>query len=364
MKLIKSMLVNAVILNSLIMGHAMVAKEIQPVSAAKKKSKTRNRSRGKGNSKRPTVLGSEDNVPNAAKMPDIRGVFAPDAPDSKTGTLIIQNFVGQGKKRRAVTQEIQIGGNNSKFEVTTDGLIFPDSGKTISFDGEDTGSQTPVSGGGGTVVGQRGPAGPAGGPGPAGAVGPKGDKGDVGPIGATGPKGDKGDVGPAGAAGAKGDRGDVGPAGPAGTIGLTGAQGPKGDRGDVGPTGPAGAKGDTGIGIQRRGKVSQDLNFDPNTNKLTGMVTIPNGEELLSANLSGLNLALQEGGKVIVNGEENNVALNIAFTTPEDPKTTYTYISANDIMIERTLQAGNFLDDKFSNGQLTDRRVFERRNAI
>lgn len=70
-----------------------------------------------------------------------------------------------------------------------------------------------------------------------GEPGPRGLKGDPGPAGPTGPVGPKGDTGPKGDPGAAGPRGDTGPKGDPGAIGLTGP---------TGATGPVGPKGDTG----------------------------------------------------------------------------------------------------------------------
>ena len=71
----------------------------------------------------------------------------------------------------------------------------------------------------GKVVGERGPQGEQGIP------GPQGEPGVQGPQGLQGPQGDPGQAGPAG---------------------QTGPQGPQGVRGPQGPTGPQGPKGDTG----------------------------------------------------------------------------------------------------------------------
>lgn len=67
-----------------------------------------------------------------------------------------------------------------------------------------------------------------------------GDPGPQGPQGIPGPKGDPGATGPEGPAGAKGDPGATGP------TGATGPQGPQGPEGPRGPQGPAGADGAPG----------------------------------------------------------------------------------------------------------------------
>ena len=90
------------------------------------------------------------------------------------------------------------------------------------------------------AVGETGPRGPRGHPGPAttiGATGPRGELGHQGPVGPRGPKGDRGDTGPLGPAGTQGESG---PSGLQGPTGLQGIQGPKGETGPVGPEGPPG----------------------------------------------------------------------------------------------------------------------------
>lgn len=67
-----------------------------------------------------------------------------------------------------------------------------------------------------------------------------GDPGPQGPQGIPGPKGDPGVTGPEGPAGPKGDPGATGP------TGATGPQGPQGPEGPRGPQGPAGADGAPG----------------------------------------------------------------------------------------------------------------------
>lgn len=77
----------------------------------------------------------------------------------------------------------------------------------------------------GKVVGERGPQGEQGIP------GPQGEPGVQGPQGLQGPQGDPGEAGPAGQTGPQGPQGVQGPQGP------TGPQGPKGDTGAAGTNG-------------------------------------------------------------------------------------------------------------------------------
>ena len=77
----------------------------------------------------------------------------------------------------------------------------------------------------GKVVGERGPQGEQGIP------GPQGEPGVQGPQGLQGPQGDPGQAGPAGQTGPQGPQGVQGPQGP------TGPQGPKGDTGAAGANG-------------------------------------------------------------------------------------------------------------------------------
>lgn len=77
----------------------------------------------------------------------------------------------------------------------------------------------------GKVVGERGPQGEQGIP------GPQGEPGVQGPQGLQGPQGDPGQAGPAGQTGPQGPQGVQGPQGP------TGPQGPKGDPGAAGANG-------------------------------------------------------------------------------------------------------------------------------
>ena len=93
------------------------------------------------------------------------------------------------------------------------------------------------------AVGDVGPQGPKGDPGPQGPPGPQGAKGDPGPQGPPGPQGAKGDPGPQGPPGPQGAKGDPGPQGPQGDPGPQGATGPQGP---IGPPGPQGATGPQG----------------------------------------------------------------------------------------------------------------------
>lgn len=102
------------------------------------------------------------------------------------------------------------------------------------------------------AVGDTGPRGPRGHPGPAttiGATGPQGPIGNRGEIGPRGPKGDIGDTGPLGPSGPQGESGPIGIQGPTGVQGIEGPKGATGSVGPEGPPGPAttiGATGSTG----------------------------------------------------------------------------------------------------------------------
>lgn len=86
-------------------------------------------------------------------------------------------------------------------------------------------------------MGEPGPAGPQGIPGPRGAIGPQGPAGVAGPAG---PQGPVGETGPAGPQGVPGLRGPIGPQGLPGLQGPAGETGPAGPQGPIGETGPAG----------------------------------------------------------------------------------------------------------------------------
>lgn len=75
-----------------------------------------------------------------------------------------------------------------------------------------------------------------------------GETGPQGPQGEPGPIGDTGETGPQGPQGVAGPKGDPGGIGPQGVKGDTGATGPQGIQGSIGATGTAGPQGATGIG--------------------------------------------------------------------------------------------------------------------
>jgi hypothetical protein len=128
------------------------------------------------------------------------------------------------------------------------------------------------------TVGEQGPPGPQGIPGPVGPGGPQGAPGGMGPTGAQGPKGDTGAAstvpGPPGPVGPQGETGAdstvPGPQGPQGD------QGPQGPQGDPGPTGPAGGLPDAPSDGKTYGRLnsawSQVLPIGGGT--LTGALTV------------------------------------------------------------------------------------------
>lgn len=80
----------------------------------------------------------------------------------------------------------------------------------------------------------------------------QGPPGDVGPAGPMGPPGPEGPAGVGGAQGAPGPQGLPGPEGPAGPVGPPGTEGLRGEagpQGPEGPSGPQGPQGETGAGL-------------------------------------------------------------------------------------------------------------------
>lgn len=99
------------------------------------------------------------------------------------------------------------------------------------------------------AVGETGPRGPRGHPGPATTIGATGPQGRFGHRGESGPPGPKGDTGPLGPSGPQGESGPIGIQGPTGVQGIEGPRGETGPVGPEGPPGPAttiGATGSTG----------------------------------------------------------------------------------------------------------------------